>query len=243
MKKRSFSLLRQVITGCFLSLGLAQAASAGIIITRVAPDAIDIENTTAVFFNRPGSVPGPAMTVTGTIGAGRDPYLADFNSTELLFATQVPAAPPVPGVPPQVQADDGGINRVSVSVRDGAFTSVYLNFRKGNEDNNPSRFGEITVSAFGGEVADFDFELGNGSNIFLVEGTDGTMLRDLLFLTPFDNIVDLRGVRFGGAQDAPVPEPATLLSLGIGMAGMVAAGRRNRPGKASTPRTPGSVPV
>ena len=243
MKNRSFGLISQVITGCILSLGLAQAALAGIIITRVAPSDIDIDNTTAVFFNRPGSVTGPAMTVTGVIGAGPNPYLADFTSTELLFATQVPAVPPAPGVPPQVQAVDGGINRVGVGVRDGAFTSAYLNFRKSNENNNPSRFGEITVSAFGGDIANFEVDLANGSNIFLIEGTDGTLLRDLSFLTPFDNIVDLRGVRFGGAQDAPVPEPATLLSLGIGMAGMIAAGRRKRPGRTSLRHTPGSTPA
>jgi hypothetical protein len=60
-----------------------------------------------------------------------------------------------------------------------------------------------------------------------VDATDGTLLRSLSLLSPFE-ILDARQARISGLQDAPVPEPTTLLSLGIGLAGLVAIRRRAR---------------
>lgn len=235
MKNFVFGMLKQATSGFFLSIGVMQAASAGIIITKVQ----DPSDTAAVRFNTPQSQRGPSTTVTGTVGPANDRYLVNFTSDEQLVARDVPAAPPIPGIPPQVSAVDGGLMRLGVSVQDSAFTSLYLNFRMANVGGNPPRFADVTVSAYDGEIAYYDFELRNGNNFLRVDATGDTLLRDLAFLSPF-NVVDVRQARLGGLQEAPIPEPATLLSLGIGVAGMLAVRRRARPVDAAAQRTSAS---
>ena len=55
----------------------------------------------------------------------------------------------------------------------------------------------------------------NGANWFRVNATDDTLLRSISFLSS-TNIVDVRNIRLSGMQAAPLPEPATVLSLGLG---------------------------
>ena len=228
MKNYYFYKARKFVVAIVLSAVNIQVASAGIIFSE--PGAVPgVGNGVfAVRFNTGLSDTGPSTTVTGTAGAGpvNERYLVDFSSNESLIAADNPNA--TPPLTPQVSGEDGRFRLLDVSVRDGAFTSLFLNFRMPVVPRNPAgRFADITAFGFGGEMATYTLELSNGNNFFRVDATDGTLLRSLSLLSPFE-ILDARQARISGLQDAPVPEPTTLLSLGIGLAGLVAIRRRAR---------------
>ena len=229
MNTLQFGKLKQLAFAAALCLGSVQGASAGIIFSQTVPEAGTVTN---VRFGLPGSTPGPSTTVTGTVGPLKNRFLLDFTSNERLVAN-------VNDAPPLVRALDGTFQQLDVSVRDAVFTTLFLNFHTvGGTNNAATRYADILVSAYGGETATYRLNFSanaNANNFFRVDATDGTLLNNVA-ISSMVGITDVRQPRIV----ARIPEPATLLSLGIGMAGLLAARRRGRP-SAAAPVTPDSA--
>ena len=213
-----FNKLKQVACAAALFLGGIQGASAAIIFSQTTPV---VGTVTNVRFGLPGSKPGPYSTVTGTIGPLNNRFLLDFTGNEGLIAN-------VDDAPPLVRALDGSLQQLDISVRDAVFTTLYLNFHTvGGTQNAATRYADILVTAYGGETASYRLNFSanrNANNFFRVDATDGTLLNHVS-ISSMIGITDVRQPRIV----ARIPEPATLLSLGVGMAGMVAVRRRQRP--------------
>lgn len=208
----------QVIMNSFKRAGLRLAAvlfaasagsvQAGVIFSPgVIPAATTVEN---VRFDptRPGVVVGPGTTVTGI--SARTDYLVDVSSDELLIAFENPAA-----VPPTVRATDGALRSIDIGVRDGAFTIFFYNlFVSTAAGNVGGRFADITVSSFDGATSNFQQVLRNGNNVLTIRADNDTLLRGVSILANA-NVADIRQLRVGGLQAAPIPEPAVLMSFSL----------------------------
>lgn len=221
MKTSSCVKPKQLACAAILCLGGIHAASADIIFSHTQPPPGSLSYL--VRYNTVGAVPGPALTVTGVAGPQNDRSLVDFSSSELLTAVDVQNVPP-----PYVRATDGSLSDLDISVRDSAFTSLFINFRANATGNNSPRYADILVNAFGDDTARYRLSLLTGNNLFRIDATEGTLLRNVSITGMFP-LTDIWQTRVGGMQDAPpmgVPEPATLLSFGIGAAGLMAARRR-----------------
>lgn len=227
MQTSYFGSLKHIAGALVIGLGGIQAASAGIMFTQTAP--VSTQDTVAVRYVSSEGAVFFGETVTGTVGPARERYFIDFSSDELLtILPAVPAAPPVPASPVRIRAADGALQELDIGVRNGAFTSLYLNLRAPSGGTLASRTADILVSTYGGETETFRFNFRAGSdanNFFRVDATGDTLLRSVS-ISSMIPISDVRQVRIGGQQAAPVPEPGTMLSLGIGLAGLLAARRR-----------------
>ena len=198
---------------CLAAALIAGSAHAAVIFTPggPAPAPATVEN---VRFDptRPGVVNGPGTTVTGITARTDD--LVDFSSDELLLAFENPAALPTP-VPPTVRATDGALRSLDIDVRDGAFTTVFYNLFVSAVTGNPTgRFADILVGSFDGTTASYRQQLRNGFNLLTITVDNEMLLRDVSIFAN-SNIADIRQIRFGGLQAAPIPEPAILLSFGL----------------------------
>ena len=226
----------QIVKKSFKSAGLCLAAAliagsahAAVIFTPggPAPAPATVEN---VRFDptRPGVVTGPGTTVTGI--TARTNYLIDFSADELLIAFENPAALPTP-VPPTVRATDGALRSLGIDVRDGAFTTVFYNLFVSAVGGNPTgRFADILVSSFDGTTTSYRQQLRNGFNLLTITADNETLLRDVSIFANSD-FADIRQIRFGGLQAAPIPEPDIFMSFSLAGFALwrVCARRRSAP--------------
>lgn len=195
-----------------IMLAGAGSVQAGVIFSGTAPAPGSFSNV-RFLSTQSGVDLGPDTTVTGR--AGNTPYLVDFTANELLIASDQPALGGAPAIPPSLRATDGVLHGLDIGVRNSAFTLFYYNLRLDTVPRNPAgRFADILVTGFDGSTSSYRQNLLNGNNGLLIQADGATLLRSISIISDA-NIAELRTLRVGGMQAAPIPEPGTLWSMSL----------------------------
>jgi len=120
----------------------------------------------------------------------------------------------------RVEALDGLLNNVTISLPNASFTDVILNPFFGSGTAN------VTVVTTNNQVFNFSYTLSNGQNFLTIVADPGTRIFSVT-IDAAAGFTDLRQPRISGA--APnIPEPTTMVLLGSGLLGTAAAFRRKR---------------
>ncbi len=122
----------------------------------------------------------------------------------------------------RVEAIDGQVNNVTISIPGGSFEDIILNPLTG------SGAATITATTVSNQVFTFTYMLGNGNNFLTIFDTGGAL--SSVTITALGGFTDLRQPRISGAQltTQPVPEPATLVLFGSALLGVGSLFRKRR---------------
>jgi len=120
----------------------------------------------------------------------------------------------------RVEALDGLLNNITISVPNGTFHDIILNPFFGSGTAN------VTVVTANNQTFTFSYSLSNGQNFLTIVADPGTAISSFTINAP-GGFTDLRQPRISGAA-SNVPEPATLLLFGMGLLGSAGTIRRMR---------------
>jgi hypothetical protein len=120
----------------------------------------------------------------------------------------------------RVEALDGLVNNITISIPNGTFTDIILNPFFGSGTAN------VSVVTANNQVFNFAYTLTNGENFLTIVADPGTAIFSVT-INAAGGFTDLRQPRISGAA-ANVPEPATMLSLGVGLFGTATAIKKRR---------------
>lgn len=124
----------------------------------------------------------------------------------------------------RVEALDGLVNNISISIPNGTFHDIILNpfFGSGTAD--------VTVVTANNETFTFSYSLSNGQNFLTIVADPGTEIFSVT-ISAASGFTDLRQPRISGAAattTGSVPEPTSMLLFGSGLLGIATAFRKFR---------------
>jgi PEP-CTERM motif len=176
-----------------------------------------------------GNNPQPDENVLLNTGISGNPIFGTTNQTGLSvrFQGSETLIAPANGQA-RIEALDGTLTQLTIDIPGATFTSLILNI-----DAASAGSVSFTVTEDNGQETQGTFALGAaGENFFTITAVNGQRISSVLFTTTVamtvTNVDDVAQIRIGGAQQQPIPEPATMLLLGTGLAGIAAKMRKRR---------------
>jgi hypothetical protein len=208
-------MLGRLLGGALLLCG-ATYAQADIIFNAGQSGGGTVDNV--LFNQQPNNQTG--NPVFGNISVTGNPAVR-FSSNENLITPS--------GGQARIEAVDGGLSFLDVSLAAAGtgFDSAVFNLNSPNETS-----GTATITAFNqfGQSEVFSLALGNGQNFFTLT-TDAVQFITDVRISSTVGLTDVRQIRLGPVQAAPVPGPIVGAGLpGVIMAagGLLALARRRR---------------
>jgi hypothetical protein len=218
------NLVVAAVCACALSAGFAASANAALIVNEgilVADGGWNMDNVISGACT--SSVTGASTTITGCLQSEHD-FGVEFTSDEQIrFAASGQS---------RIEAVDGGFSELTIGTKGpDLFDILVLNIDLMNRME-----GWVTFIGTPGGSSD-PFKLGNGQNFFTITGDEGEGFEAISFRVTdrdgnaIDAAADVQQVRLGTLPESipdTVPEPTSMVLMGLGFLGAGFAARRRQ---------------